>query len=108
MTGSSTSSLSIPRVRFPFQKKHVALAALRRAYRDVSIRKGDHLREGVGLETERHATVCDFAVSNGTVLQLAQTWSFQVPDQASLAQQVKALGLDGAGPPTAWRAGAPR
>lgn len=80
------------RARFPFQKKHAALAALRQAYSRVSITKRANLREGVGLETDRFETVCDFAVSNGAVVQLAQAWSFQIPDQPGLAQQVKAWG----------------
>lgn len=34
----------------------------------------------------------DFAVTNGRALQLTQTWSFQVPDQDLLSEQVKAWG----------------
>jgi hypothetical protein len=34
----------------------------------------------------------DFAVANGQVLQLTQTWSFQSPDQDALAEQVEAWG----------------
>ena len=34
----------------------------------------------------------DFAVTNGRVVQLTHTWSFQVADQDELAEQVKAWG----------------
>jgi hypothetical protein len=77
---------------FGFQKKHAALAAVRRAYASRSIQKGRELRERVQLRTSHHAERIDFAVTNGKVLQLAQTFSFQVPDQESLAEQVKAWG----------------
>jgi hypothetical protein len=34
--------------------------------------------------------VFDFAVHNGRTVQLVQCWSFQLPNQADLAEQVKA------------------
>ncbi len=75
-----------------FKNKHTALAALRSAYSEVNIAKGSELCERVTLETSHHATKFDFTVANGRVLQLARAWSFQVPDQAALAEQVKAWG----------------
>ena len=78
--------------RYEFQKKHVALAAVREAYRKHSVKKGTNLRERVALRTANHQTRFDFAVTNGKALQLTQTWSFQVPDQDTLAEQVKAWG----------------
>jgi hypothetical protein len=78
--------------RHPFQKKHAALAALRAAYRKYSVRKGVNLRERVALETANHRERFDFAVTNGHALQLTHTWSFQVPDQELVAEQVKAWG----------------
>jgi hypothetical protein len=78
--------------RFGFQKKHAALAAVRSAYARRNIKKGRDLRERVQLKTTHHAERIDFAITNGKVLQLAQTFSFQVPDQASLAEQIKAWG----------------
>lgn len=78
--------------RHPFQKKYVALAAVRAAYRKHSVQKGVNLRERVALETENHRERFDFAVTNGRTLQLAHTWSFQVPDQEQVAEQVKAWG----------------
>jgi hypothetical protein len=42
------------------------------------------------LHAGGHRERLDFAVANGKVVQLAQTWSFQVADQAALAEQIKA------------------
>ena len=78
--------------KYRFQKKHAALAAVRSAYREYGVRRGANLRERVMLETQHHQERFDFAVTNGHVLQLTQTWSFQVPDQEFLAEQVKAWG----------------
>ena len=75
-----------------FEKKHRALGALRRAYRDFEIRRRHELSERVILKTSHHAERFDFAVTNGGLIQLAQTWSFQVLDQEALAEQVKAWG----------------
>lgn len=78
--------------RYPFRRKHIALAAVRRAYKQHSIRPQIGYQERVRLETDHHRERFDFAVVNGKVLQLAQTWSFQVPDQEGLAEQIKAWG----------------
>lgn len=78
--------------KYPFQKKYAALAAVRTAYRRYGIQERVNLRERVAVQTENHSERFDFAVTNGHVLQLTQTWSFQVPDQESLAEQVKAWG----------------
>ncbi len=80
-----------PAVRkYSFTKKHTALAALRRAYDEFQIAKGRERRERVTLRTLHHEALFDFAVTNGQAVQLTQAWSFQVPDQATLAEQVKA------------------
>jgi hypothetical protein len=80
-----------PAVReYRFKKKHTALGAVRAAYRNVGVRKGTELQERVALRTPHHRERLDFAVTNGRALQLTQTWSFQVPDQATLAERVKA------------------
>ena len=82
-----------PAVRkYPFTKKHTALAALRRAYDELGIAKGRERRERVTLRTPHHEALFDFAVTNSQAVQLTQAWSFQVPDQATLAEQVKAWG----------------
>ena len=78
--------------KYPFTKKNTALAALRRAYDEFEIIKGNERSERVTLKTSHHEAHFDFAVTNGEVVQLTQAWSFQVPDQATLAEQVKAWG----------------
>lgn len=74
------------------QNKHTALAAVRRSYRTNQIGK-DNVRERVTLETHHnHREKVDFAVTNGRVVQLTHTWSFQVTNQDELAEHVKAWG----------------
>ncbi len=72
--------------------KHTALAAVRRSYRDNSVGK-ENLRERVTLETSNsYREKVDFAVTNGHVVQLTHTWSFQVTDQVELSEHIKAWG----------------
>lgn len=73
-----------------FQKKHTALAAVRAAYRRHHLEPGVTFRERPILRTDNHRERLDFAVTNGEVLQFTQTWSFQIPDQEQLAEQIKA------------------
>jgi hypothetical protein len=42
------------------------------------------------VETGPFAHTFDFAVHNGDIVQLVQCWSFQLPNQQELAEQVKA------------------
>ncbi len=76
--------------RFPFKKKNVALAATRRAYREAGLRVSEHFVEGASVKGQHHKERFDFVVANGSAVQLAQTWSFQVPNQEDIAEQVKA------------------
>ena len=76
--------------RFPFKKKNVALAAIRRAYREAGLRQREHFAEGANVKGQHHKERFDFVVANGRAVQLAQTWSFQIPNQEDLAEQVKA------------------
>lgn len=78
--------------RYRFQKKHAALAAMRNAYAARNVRRGIDVRERVQLRTAHHDGRLDFAITNGRVLQLTQTFSFQVPDQQALTEQVRAWG----------------
>jgi hypothetical protein len=75
--------------RFPFDKKHRAVVSTRRAYRghEVPI---EAVTERAPLVAGPYEGVFDFAVANGEVVQLVQCWSFQLPNQAELAEQVKA------------------
>jgi hypothetical protein len=76
--------------RFPFQKKNVALAAIRRAYQQAGIRQRTHFQEAALVQGRHHRERFDFAVMNGPVLQLAHAWSFQIPKQDELAEDIKA------------------
>lgn len=72
--------------------KHPALAAVRRAYRQVGLEKGHGFYERVVLHAGEHRERLDFAVANGQAVQLTQTWSFRVADQDALAESVRAWG----------------
>lgn len=78
--------------RYRFRKKNEAIAALRRAYRAHEIGQDSEMCEGVRLSTQRYQVRFDFAITNGEALQLAHAWSFQVPNQGTLAEQVKSWG----------------
>jgi Protein of unknown function (DUF3037) len=80
------------RPTYRFQKKHAALAAVRRAYRSHGFRLAENVFERVTVRTRHHSQRTDFAVANGLAVQLTQTWSFQVPEQDALAEQIKAWG----------------
>lgn len=71
--------------------KHAALAAVRRAYRQAGLQNDVH--ERVIMHAGDHRQRIDFAVANGRVVQLAQTWSFRVGDLDALAQSVRAWGF---------------
>ena len=72
--------------------KTAAMAALRQAFLARNLRTDIDVRERVKLSTTHHSGVFDFAVTNGKAVQIAQTWSFQIADQPSLTQQVRAWG----------------
>jgi hypothetical protein len=76
-------------LRFRFEKKHRAVASTRRAYRahDVPV---EAVTERAPVTAGPYEGVFDFAVANGAVVQLVQCWSFQLPNQRELAEQVKA------------------
>jgi hypothetical protein len=76
--------------RFAFQKKHTALAAIRRAYRDNGLLKGLDFDEASLVKGGHHRERFDFVVTNGHVVQLSQAWSFQVPAQQDLLEKIKA------------------
>jgi hypothetical protein len=44
----------------------------------------------IRVESGPYDSTFDFAVFNGRVVQLVHCWSFQLPDQAALAEEVKA------------------
>jgi Protein of unknown function (DUF3037) len=75
--------------RLRFSDKKPAQASTRRAYKAHEI-PPEAVQEHAAIVAGPYEGVFDFAVANGTVVQLVQCWSFQLPNQAELAEQVKA------------------
>lgn len=75
-----------------FKTKHAVLSETLKAYDRYGLRRSGHLAQHVPLRTEFHRQTVDFAVRNGIAVQLTQTWSFEVPAQEELAEQIKAWG----------------
>lgn len=72
---------------FPFEKKHRALGAARKAYKEHNV--SEAVKERASVRSGVFDGTFDFAVHNGRAVQLAQCWSFQLPNQTDLAEQVK-------------------
>lgn len=81
--------LDAARKSFPFEKKHRAQGAARQAYKAHAV-PADAVRERAPVRSGVFEGTFDFAVHNGRTVQLVQCWSFQLPNQAELAEQVKA------------------
>jgi predicted RecA/RadA family phage recombinase len=81
--------LDAARKSFPFEKKHRAQGAVRRAYRSHAVPTAA-IRERATVRSGVFDGVFDFAVHNGSTVQLVECWSFQLPNQSDLAEQVKA------------------
>jgi hypothetical protein len=75
--------------RLRFTDKKPAQASTRRAYKKYEIPK-QSVREHAPVVAGPYSGTFDFAVANGSVVQLVQCWSFQLPNQTELAEQVKA------------------
>ena len=77
------------RMTYRFRRKHQAQAAARQAYRaskvpDSAVKARAHVQSGA------YDFEFDFVVHNGKAVQLVQCWSFELPNQAELMEQVKA------------------
>lgn len=81
--------LDAARKSFPFEKKHRAQGAVRKAFRAHGV-PSTAVRERAPVKSGVFDGVFDFAVHNGRTIQLVQCWSFQLPNQTDLAEQVKA------------------
>jgi hypothetical protein len=75
--------------QYRFLKKHPAVGATRRAYRNHEV-PDEAIEQRAPVGAGPYDGVFDFAVVNGEALQLVQCWSFQLPNQNELAEQVKA------------------
>lgn len=76
---------------FRFEKKHRAVKATLDSYRRAEI-PNDSISQRVRVSSGRFRDDFDFAVHNGAVVQLVRCWSFQLPAQDQLAEEVKAWG----------------
>ena len=77
------------RTRYRFQKKQKAQAAARKAYSDHHVPRSA-VKEHARVTSGAFGFDFDFAVHNGHAVQLVQCWSFQLPNQDELTEQVKA------------------
>lgn len=77
------------RVTYRFRKKHQAQAAARRAYSAHNVPK-EAVKPRARVTSGAFDFDFDFAVHNGHAVQLVQCWSFELPNQDELTEQVKA------------------
>lgn len=77
------------RRRFPFEKKHRAVRSVREAYARRGVPEAAIERDAV-VDTTRYRDRVDFGLHNGSVVQVVRCWSFQLPGQHELAEEVKA------------------
>jgi len=75
--------------KYPFKKKTEATASLRRTFLDKGLQKGKDYFEKIEVAGRHHSESFDFAVANGKVLQLSQAWSFQLPGERQLVEEIK-------------------
>lgn len=78
-----------PSRKFPFEKKHRALSTTRRAYELARIPPRAIHRKRL-VTSGPFDLNFDFAIGEDRIVQLVQCWSFQLPNQADLAEQVRA------------------
>ncbi|HLI31421.1 MAG TPA: DUF3037 domain-containing protein [Solirubrobacteraceae bacterium] len=81
--------LDAERRSYDFERKNRAQAAVRNAYRSHAV-PANAVRERTSVQCGPFEGIFDFAVHNGRAVQLVQCWSFQLPNQSDLAEQVKA------------------
>ena len=79
------------RQRYGNRWKNEVLAATRKAYREHSLTQSD-IHERVVLSADSYSDRFDFAITNGTTLQLVRSWSFQVSGWQQLSDQIKSWG----------------
>lgn len=77
------------RREFRFEKKHRAISSTLAAYRTVGL-PDEAIVKRVAVRADHFADSFDLGVANGRLLQLVKCWSFQLPAQVELAEQVKA------------------
>ena len=76
--------------KLPYERRTVATAAIRRAYLDYGLHQGAQFFEKPIVRGAHHRARFDFAVANGKAVQLAHTFSLQLPDAERLLEEIKA------------------
>ena len=75
-----------------YRRRTSAQSAIRGSYRAVQLQRGATFFEKVQLRSQGVSERLDFVVMNGHAVQLAQAWSFEVPQQRELARRIRAWG----------------
>src|SRR5438128_374499 len=83
---NSSSTLRVRADRLRRVRSH------RRSCDARKLRKNHQFFERVRVSTGPYDEVLDFAVANGSIVQLAQAWSFSAPEQEDIARRVRAWG----------------
>ena len=78
---------TMPQARY--RNRLTAVGAASRAYRSIELAE-DHVARAVEVAAGSSTGTFDFAVHNGHAVQLAKCFSFELPDQTSLAHDVAA------------------
>lgn len=81
--------VDLARTEFRFARKNQAQASVRSAYRELGLLAGS-VSERAEVRSGPFRSNFDFAVHNGRALQLVQCWSFELPGQADLSEEVRA------------------
>jgi hypothetical protein len=76
-------------LRNAYKRKDVAYWRARAAYLEIGIRRDQDLFERVLVHGSHYKDQFDFVVANGRAVQLAQAWSFQLPNQEELIRDLK-------------------
>ncbi len=74
----------------PYRRKSTAVSAMRAAYTNLGLRRDVHFMEHYTVQALSQREKFDFVVANGRAVQLAQAWSFQIPNQHDVAELAKA------------------
>lgn len=77
------------RREYRFLKKHRAVASTAEAYRRARL-PDEAVAKKVRVHAGEFHGAFDFGVHNGRMVQLVRCWSFQLPGQSELAEEVKA------------------
>lgn len=77
------------RREYRFLKKHRAVASTSEAYRGARLPE-EAIARRLRVDAGEFHDAFDFGVHNGRLVQLVRCWSFQLPGQVQLAEEVKA------------------